>query len=155
MKRIENKLVLCIIFVILLVACIGSPKAPKEDEVMAKSFTKDPNNSVIYVYRGSTQAGRTFRLHINDNFVGASNNYSFFRIINQPGKQFLVITDVRNNIQDAITIFTKENELYYVEIAGDPIIVSKLKLTIIEDKLAKPKISKYSLLKAEVSRIKN
>ena len=143
MKNLGKGLI--IISFIFLVGCIGSPEAPKEEEDTAKKFLKDPNNAVIYTYRGWAQAMRTLRLYLDDNLVGESNNNSFFRIVSQPGTHKLTLTNVRNVALDILSFSTEADKVYYIEIKGDPIFVSRLTLT--SDQEAMQKIRQYSLLK--------
>jgi hypothetical protein len=148
MKDLGKGFITIIFSLILLVGCFGSPKAPKEEENTAKTFLKDPNNSVIYIYRGWAQATRTFRLYLDDNLIGESNNNSFFRIVSQPGTHKLTLTNVRNVAFDTLSLSTEAGKVYYVEIKGNPIFASKLKLALIADQEAMQKIREYSLLKA-------
>ena len=147
MKIQDKKIIFVIAFLMLLIGCIGSPRAPKEEEDTAKKFVTDRDNSVIYIYRGWAQAARTFRLYIGDNLVGESNNNSFFRIVNPPGMYTLTLTNVRNFTLDTLSISTEADKVYYVELKGNQIFGSKLKLTLIENQeVAMQKIRQYSLL---------
>ena len=135
----------------LLVGCFGSPNASKEEEDIAKKFIKDPNNTVIYIYRGWAQATQTFRLYLDDNLIGESNNNSFFRIVSQPGIHKMTLTNVRNVALDTLSFSTEADKVYYVEIKGNPIFVSKLKLALIANQEAMQKIREYSLLKTGIT----
>src|SRR4030067_198919 len=114
---------------------MGSPPSTLQDiKVKSKWLpflrrvwkVKDPNNAVIYTYRGWAQAMRTLRLYLDDNLVGESNNNSFFRIVSQPGTHKLTLTNVRNVALDILSFSTEADKVYYIEIKGDPIFVSRL-----------------------------
>lgn len=147
MKQLGKSFITLVAYMMMLVGCIGSPNASKEEEDTAKKFVKDPNNAVIYIYRGWTQATRTFRLYLDGNLVGESNNNSFFRIVTNPDIHKLTVTNVRNIELDTLSISTDADNIYYVEIQGNALIVSELKLALMADQKAMQEIRQYNLLK--------
>lgn len=76
-----------IVLLLLLSGCASAPRADKEHDRQAKTFTPKPNMSNIYIYRDVfyVGAGSSFQVTLNEQRVGQLDNGTFLHLEVPPG----------------------------------------------------------------------
>jgi len=97
----------------VLAACASTPQATPERNAEALRFEADPRAAVIYIYRpenpGSAPAAAVF---LDGRIVGSSLPATFFRVIEQPGRNRITGTAGDTG---RIELATHAGGIYFVE----------------------------------------
>lgn len=139
--------------IIVLSGCEGSywsPRAPKNEDELAKKFQPETNSACIYVYRPSAlEFPRAIFLYNDGAFVASPKGGSFIRLLVTQGNHVIgTKSPSARSLQDTLAVVADAGNLYYAEVSyrAGGVTGDSPKLRLVDEGAAQKEIRGYELL---------
>jgi len=159
MRLSAKVLVFSLALMIVLTGCEGmySPRAPKDQDELAKKFEPEPKSAVIYVYRPTAlEFPRAIFLYNDGDFVASPGGRywlvqggSFVRLVVTPGTYVIgTKSPSARSLQNTLVVVADAGKLYYAEVSYQArgVTGDSPKLRQVDEGAAQKEIRGYDLL---------
>jgi hypothetical protein len=119
----KNFFLLLAVFVLMLLSgCVSAPRADKDRDSQAKTFSQNENSSGIYIYRDVFLAGgiAKYKITLDNQLLGQVDNHTFMYLEIPPGKHNIEAKEVVGGIFAAsVKVETVAGKNYFWELDAD------------------------------------